>query len=394
MPTADMTSPPHPTPAKQSPRSSGQGLCCVWHGINRSNWRKIQQLAGPFPAENRLRRWSISAISWLNSWHEFWENVLFGRRVAATKIEHPPIFILGHWRSGTTLLHNLFALDEQFTFPNLYQVMFSGHFLLTETVITALTGWALPKTRPMDNIPAGWKMSQEDEVALLLRTLVSPYAMLLFQGDRPKYERTFDLTELSDAELTAWKAQFLLLLKKLTLRSNRPVILKSPSHTYRIPLLLELFPNAKFVYIHRDPYAVYNSSVHLRKTIFTENALGHPNFAGLEEDALVTYEHCIHRYESTKALIPPGQLHEVRFDQLEADPLGQMQQVYQALHLPGWDQVAPKIQAQMGEHASYRKNKFSMDPVTMQRIYSRLKFAFELYGYPSRLDDSTSFDAA
>jgi len=351
-------------------------------------------MGGPFPAENRLRRWSISALSWLNSWHEFWENQIYGRRIAATEIEHPPIFILGHWRSGTTLLHNLFALDEQFTFPNLYQVMFSGHFLLTERITTALTGWTLPKTRPMDNIPAGWKMSQEDEFSLLLGSLISPYTMLLFQGNRAKYARTFDLTELSEGELAQWKAQFLLLMKKLTLRSNRPIILKSPSHTYRVPVLLDLFPQAKFVYIHRDPYAVYNSSVHLRRAIFKENALGRHNYNGLEEDTLVTYENCIQRYEATKALIPAGQLHEVRFDELEVDPLGQMQQIYEALQLPGWEQVAPKIQAQMGEHASYRKNQFSMDPVTMQRLYKRLQFAFELYGYPSRLDESSTFDAA
>lgn len=394
MPTADTKSPSATPPVKQKPRSSGQGLCCVWHGLNHANWRKVCRLHGPFPVENRARRWSIAALSWLNSWHEFWEDAIYGRRIAATQIEHPPIFILGHWRSGTTLLHNLFALDDQFSFPNLYQVMFSGHFLLTERIGSALTGWTLPKTRPMDNIPAGWKMSQEDEVALLLGTLISPYTMLLFQGNRARYAQTFDLTELSAEDLARWKAQFLLLLKKLTLRSNRPVILKSPSHTYRVPVLLDLFPQAKFVYIHRDPYAVYNSSVHLRKTIFADNALGCPNFSGLEEDTLVTYENCIRRYEATKSLIPAGQLHEVRFDELEVDPLGQMQQVYEALNLPGWANVAPKIQAQMSEHASYRKNQFSMDPVTMQRLYERLQFVFELYGYPSRLDDSPSFDAA
>lgn len=394
MPTASTTSPPRNSPTKQRPRSSGQGLCCVWHGLNRTHWRQVCQIAGPFPPENRLRRWSISALSWLNSWHEFWENAIYGRRVAATKVEQAPIFILGHWRSGTTLLHNLFALDPQFAFPNLYQVMFSGHFLLTERLVTALTGWALPKTRPMDNIPAGWKMSQEDEVALLLRTLISPYAMLLFQGDRPKYERTFDLTELSEEELALWKREFLLLVKKLTLRTNRPVILKSPSHTYRVPLLLELFPNAKFVYIYRDPYAVYNSSVHLRKTIFAENALGVTNYGGLEEDTLATYEHCIRRYEETKSLIPAGQLHEVRYEDFEVDPLGHMQQIYNNLSLSGWEHLAPRIQAQLDELASYRKNQFSMDPVTMQRVYERLQFAFELYGYPSRLDESESLDPA
>lgn len=386
---------PESPPTSAKPRSSKlrQGLFCVWHGLNRHGWRKLHREAGPFPARNRLRRWSISAISLSNSWHEFWEEQFFGRRIDKTVIEHPPLFVLGHWRSGTTLLHNLLTLDPQVTFPTLYQVMFSGHFLLTERITTALTSWAIPKTRPMDNIPVGWGMSQEDEVALQLRTQLSPYMMLAYQGLREKYDRFFDLTELSPAEIDLWKHEFLRFLQKLTIRANRPIVLKSPSHTYRVPLLLEMFPQAKFVYIHRDPYAVYNSSVHLRQTIFTDNALGEPNFVGLEEDALVTYERCIQRYESTKHLIPAGQLHEMRFADLEADPVAEMRQLYERLQLRGWDNVEPAIRRQMPEHAQYRKNRFSMDPATMRRVYDRLKFAFELYGYDSGLPDGSA-DAA
>ena len=37
-------------------------------------------------------------------------------QVANTEVPDP-VFILGHWRSGTTLFHNLLALDEQFAYP-------------------------------------------------------------------------------------------------------------------------------------------------------------------------------------------------------------------------------------------------------------------------------------
>src|SRR5687768_18104609 len=40
-------------------------------------------------------------------------------------------------------------------------------------------------------------------------------------------------------------------------------ILKSPPHTCRVPTLLRLFPDARFVHIVRDPYAVYPSTLHL-----------------------------------------------------------------------------------------------------------------------------------
>lgn len=331
---------------------------------------------------------SVSLLSVLNSWHGLWENLLLGGRVERQPIEHPPIFILGHWRSGTTLLHNLMTLDPQFNYPNLYQVMYPDHFLLTERLVTRMTGWVLPATRPMDNIPAGWNLPQEDEMALLLQTLVSPYLMLGHQGVPERVERFFDLTKLTPDEMRRWQAAFLTFVKKLTYRTNKPIVLKSPSHTYRIPLLLEMFPGARFIYIYRDPYAVYSSGVHLRRTLFRENALGTPNFVGMEDDVMKVYVDCIETYERTKHLVPEGRLHEIRFEDLEADPLGQMQRVYQSLSLGGWDQVEPAIRAELPALNRYRKNEFSMDEATMRRVYDRLKRSFDLYGYPSRLESN------
>src|SRR3712207_6546804 len=46
------------------------------------------------------------------SWHE---NRTYGPKVAAVEIKSP-VFILGHWRSGTTHLHNLLCVDRQFAY--------------------------------------------------------------------------------------------------------------------------------------------------------------------------------------------------------------------------------------------------------------------------------------
>lgn len=379
-----------PSRSSSGVHRSNQNLACVWQGLNRRRWREVAKELPPDP-RYRLRRLSIAAISRMNSLYEACESALFDARIEQTAVTHPPIFVLGHWRSGTTLLHNLLTLDPQLTFPNLYQVMFSGHFLLTETVGSALTGWMLPKTRPMDNVPAGWKHSQEDEIALLLRTGLSPYNMLHHQGVRARYERYFELTDLTVEERERWVREFQWFMKKLTYRSNKPIVLKSPSHTYRVPLLLEMYPDARFIYITRNPYDVYNSTLHLRRMLFAENALSEPCYEGLEEDTLVTYDHCIRRYEATKGLIPRGQLHEMRFEDLETDPLGEMHRVYQTLNLSGWDGMIPRLKAQMPEHNAYRKNRFSLDPETMRRVYERWHFAFECYGYPHHLAEAPEF---
>lgn len=179
-------------------------------------------------------------------------------------------------------------------------------------------------------------------------------------------------------------------MKKLTIRSDRVIVTKKPGHTFRIPVLLEMFPEAKFVYIRRDPYAVYQSAMHLRRTMLAENSLGPPDFSTSEEDMLFFYEKCIRTYEETKSLIPAGRLHELRFEDMEQDPLEEIRKVYRNLTLDGWERVEPKIQEQLPALKAYRKNAFRMDRETMARVYSRLKWVFDLYQYPARLENATS----
>ena len=381
--TAAAGKPTEPTESKPNK----QGHFCIWHGLTFGKWLRLLASRPPMHWTGLPRLASISVLSVLNSWNDLLESVLLGGKIARQKIEHPPIFILGHWRSGTTLLHNLMTLDSQFTYPNLYQVMYPGNFLLTERVTTRLTGWVLPKKRPMDNLPTGWSLPQEDEMALLVMTLISPYLMLAHQGHPEKYERFFDLKQLTPNERHRWQDALLTFVKKLTLRANKPVVLKSPSHTYRIPVLLEMFPDAKFLYIYRDPYAVFSSGMHLRKTLFRENGLGKPLFDGMEEEVLDVYSDCVETYEQTKHLIPAGRLHELKFEELEADPLGQMRQVYESLGLGNWEHVEPVIRNEVPALNKYRKNTFNMDEATMRRVHARWRSSFEIYGYPSHLPE-------
>ena len=372
--------------ARPAAKASAQGLICMWHGLTLAGlWRLIKLRPGFSTAY--LPRWiTIALLSVANSVHSGLESLIFGRAVRKTKIHHPPVFILGHWRSGTTMLHNLMTLDPKVTFPNLYQCINPSHFLLTEPVLAPLTAWALPATRPMDNIPAGWNEPQEEDIALALDCGISPYMMAAFADRREVFERFFDPRDMTDKERRTWKQSFLTLMKKLTYRKNRTIVSKNPGHTFRIPILLEMFPNAKFVYIMRDPYAVYQSTLHLRKTMFSENCVSPPNLAGSEEDMLYFYEKCIRTYEETKRLVPSGHLHEIRFEDLENDPLGQIKNIYSSLNLPGWAEVEPRVMEQLPTLRSYKKNAFRMDRETMLRVYRRLAWVFDLYKYPSRME--------
>ena len=372
-------------PATPAVKASKQGLICMWHGLTVAGLIRLIRLKPRF-SWSYLPRWlSIVFVSVFNSIYSGVESLVFGRRVRETTITHPPIFILGHWRSGTTMLHNLMSMDPQVTFPNLYHCVNPSHFLLTEKIVAPLTRAFLPATRPMDNVATGWNEPQEEDIALALDCGISPYLMTTFSDRREVYERFFDPGDMSDNERTIWKDSFLRLMKKLTYRQNKSIVTKNPGHTFRIPILLEMFPDARFVYIKRDPYAVYQSTLHLRRTMFSENALGPPDFSGSEEDTLYFYEKCIRTYEGSKHLIPQGRLHEMRFEDLEMDPHGEIRKVYESLSLPGWERLEPKINNLLPSLRAYKKNEFFLSQQHLEIVNNRLKWVLQLYGYGERL---------
>ncbi|HVW00690.1 MAG TPA: sulfotransferase [Planctomycetaceae bacterium] len=370
----------------QKSAASSQGPFCIWQGLDFPSWMKLVAQRPKFHWSQSLRWGLLTAFSLNNSLWRGIEQVVYGGKIRRTELPAAPVFILGHWRSGTTLLHNLLSNDPQFSCPNMYQVLFPHHFLLSERLITWLTGPLLPKTRPMDNMEVSWNAPQEDEVALAILTLCSPYMMLAFQGERSKYENSFDFAGLSPSELEQWKSKFTLFLKKVTIRNGgRRLLLKSPTHTFRVRVLRELFPGAKFIHIVRNPYAVYSSSMHLRRTLFEANTLSRPNFEGLEEDMLLTYNECFRTYERDRALLGEHELHEMRFEDLERDPLGELSKTYQQLQLKGFGDVEAAITPQLDSLRRYRKNKFEMEEELKRKIYDQWKPVFDRYGYDADL---------
>jgi hypothetical protein len=357
------TATPAPQPEAVATSKGPPHHLCIWQGLGLPNFIRLMTWR-PELSRSCLDRLISSAImSVVNSTLNTVDKAIWGRRVRAQAIQHAPVFILGHWRSGTTMLHNLMTLNPKLTFLNLFQCLFPRHFLLTENFLAPATEFLLPKTRPMDEVPVSWASPQEDEVALAVDCLLSPYIM-------------------AASERRRWQHSFLNLIRRMAVRKNGRVVMKSPSHTYRVPALLELFPDARFVYIRRDPGAVYQSTMHLRKTMFAENTLGSMRPDVWSEETLYLYEKCIHKYESTKHLIPEGHLFELRFEDLEATPFATLQTLHQSLGLEGWSEAEPLVRAECEKLAGYRKNTYRMPPETRQLVESRLKWVFDLYGYP------------
>jgi LPS sulfotransferase NodH len=310
------------------------------------------------------------------------ERRAFGAALERVRV-HPPLFILGHWRSGTTLLHNLLALDEQFAYPNLYQVFFPHTFLGTEQYRADQISGLIPSTRLIDQMAQGLRTPNEDEFATCVLSLRSPYMLWSFPRSTALYERYLTLRDVSEADRARWTSAFVLLLKKLTLRNDRPMLLKSPPHTGRIRLLLELFPAARFIHLRREPYTVFQSTRHLNAVLTRSLQFQRPDPADVDAAVIRRYRLLYDAYFEDQPLIPEGQFHEIAFEELERDPVGAVECTYDALGLDGYESLHPRLEDYVATLTDYRKNAYpELAPALRRRIGDEWRRSFEEWGYP------------
>jgi hypothetical protein len=288
-------------------------------------------------------------------WLEHW---LYSGRLAAQPVK-PPLFLLGHFRNGTTHLHNLLAVDSRFSYPRASQVVIPHEFLLAERVMAAVGSFLLPRTRfGVDNMALHPHSPAEEESALGLLTGLSPYLGWMFPERAEHYSRYLTFRDVPAQEVERWKAAYVALVRKLSWRDERPLVLKSPPNTCRIMLLVETFPGAKFVHVHRNPYVVYQSTMHLMVCALRIHGFQRARQGVLHAQVVRQYQLMYEVFFQERQLVPSGRYCEVAFEKLETDPVGQMRQVYQELDLPDFGVVEPKLEGYVRSLTGYRKNRF------------------------------------
>ena len=313
----------------------------------------------------------------------FWQSVAYDRRIERTEIHPEPIFLLGFWRSGTTLLHNLFACDPQWGFVDTYQAALPDLFLAGQKRLRRLLAASLPENRGIDNMPVDFALPQEEEIALMCASGLSPYVSLNFPRTADEsLEYLFMGDGVDERVRKRWRAAYTKLLKAATLHMNgKPLVLKSPSNTSRIKELLELFPEARFVYIQRNPYDTVRSYMHLIRLMNGWHALQRFDFDELVQRQIRIYPRMAEAYLEQRELIPDGRLVEIRYEDLDSDKIGQVQHIYRSLGLDGYDAFAPQLDDYVASIADFQKNPSQISDQVIQLVNDHVPFLLSEFGY-------------
>jgi hypothetical protein len=322
----------------------------------------------------------ITVFALANSVLKLMEDTVYRHRVHRNQPQ-PPIFVVGHWRTGTTLLHELLILDRRFSYSTTYQCFAPHHFLLTSWIIPRVFTYLLPKRRPMDDMAVGWDRPQEDEFALCNFGVGSPYLRWAFPNGPNTGDDYLTLAGVSASDRRHWQETMRRLARRFTCGDPRRLVLKSPTHTARMKLLAETFPGSKFVHIVRDPYATFPSTVRTWHKLWDQMGLQVPEFRDVEEFVLQTFVRMYEQFEADRNSMPPGSLHDIRYEDLVRDPIGQMREVYRALDLGEFESVEPKLREYFQQTRDYRTNRLSLAPETRKKIAERWLSYFHRYGY-------------
>lgn len=358
---------------------------CPCHGMNFGAWRDLIRgrlhLVAPRLYPTLV---TITVCTVFNSIFLRLGLLLHRRRFAQTKISPDPVFILGHWRSGTTWLHELLACDSSLAAPTHAQVFTPSSCLLFPNGTLGRPG-RRPTKRPMDNVQISAASPQEDEWALSLSGCDLSWVSLgAFPGKWGMLSNTTGAGVQRPEATPEWRGTWLRILKQIQFANpGKRLLLKSPRHTTRLPTILEMFPNAKFVHVVRDPYRVFQSTRRLHVNMSPVMSLDDKPIeaADLNARILTSYVEMQERFLTEKHLIPKGNLISLQYEDLRADTLSQMRRIYDGLDLGDFESVLPALRTKIEADRSYQTNKFEISDDLEEVVFSRWQKYFDLYGY-------------
>ena len=331
----------------------------------------------------------VSLVSLFSGPMRVYQRVRYRKTFENVRIRRDPIFILGHWRSGTTHLHNLLCQDRRFGYVSALQVIAPDLFYVAGESFKKLLRLGTPENRLIDNMSWSIDGPQEEEMALGNMSPYSLYHLWSFPRNAKQYfDRYAIFKDVSSEEIETWKEKYMEVIKTATFNmQGRRLVIKNPANTGRIPILLDMFPHAKFIFLHRDPYDVFLSTRNLYNKTLPHSQLQEISDEEIDANILTFYKDMMQHYLSDRSLIPHRNLIEVGYHELDKTPLPVMRRIYHSLNFWPYARVRKRLRRYLGSLEGYQKNSYQISPTDIENVNHHWKFAFEEWGYTMQMPE-------
>jgi len=360
------------------------------HPLAGADWRHFFKMIAAHRGYSAkgIGRLIISAAAitqrWPYSRYEEWRERIRDRETAQDPNTDPPVFIIGHWGSGTTWMHQLLASDPRFITPDTGDCLMPHNLHGSGRYLRWYVRHLLPPTRGFDEVPFSANEPQEEEMALAALCPVSYFHTFSFPRDRDRHaERALFPERLPEAELDDFARSYQTYLARLARRSpGRTLLLKNPASTTRIRLLREWFPGARFIHLVRNPFEVAASALNRIPYLTRRFGLQSDEGAVLHEHLLATYEAVMKRYLNDRIGLPAGALFETSYESLCADPAGIVAKARAVLGLPEDSLAESSLREALVRSGEYKRKPRPLPPDLEDLIRERWRFSFDFWGYP------------
>lgn len=240
----------------------------------------------------------------------------------------------------------------------------------------------LPEKRPMDNMRAGWRLPQEDEFALLNLGVPTVYQRIMFPQHSVPHLQSLCGDYMEEATKKSFTENLTWFLSALSYQSKKPLILKSPPHTGRLRLIRELFPDAKFIHLVRDPVKLFSSTMKLWLSLDSAQSMQNETpIAALESfifDCLTTM---YATFDDQAKGLEECDLVTVRYEELAAKPVDTCERIYGSLGLGDFGSVRQSMVQRALADRDYATNKHEADSELIERIRTNWLSYAQRFGY-------------
>jgi len=323
-----------------------------------------------------------------------YEYLRFKSALKKFSFKKDPIFIIGHWRSGTTILHNVLCKAPTAGFLTTYFSVFPN-YIASKWLFKPFMRAKMPDKRPSDNVKLRPEAPQEDEFAL---GNFIPYIYYNFWLFPDRYKEFYDLYVRFKGKpgiKKTFKENYRKLLAKALMDTGgTQAVIKNPVNTARIGVLLEMFPDAKFIYIYRNPLTVYLSSLKFFKEVLPSIWFHRISDEQINKVILDIYIRLLNDYERDKGLIPAGNLTEVRYEDFEQDPITELEKIHRDLKLENFEENKKYFENYLHSVKGYEKNKYTLSENDVEIVRNKWGYAMERFGYSIPSDPDIKLSAS